>query len=256
MEPISVATAVCTSDSIDRARASSAVLESTTPGVFMVPEGETQYNTFLEMMRAQPPKPDVAPYVPDEEEFEKLKEKMRGVGLRSKTGVMAKIDELMAEGMSFDNAFNIAQREQNNPIDLMSMAAGGDAGFPLDKMEEYDAEFRKMCEDMMLALPSETKILAGSLDLESVKRARVIPPVSITDPKEKWEAVNKQNELNESKTGEGNGGSTLNVSDGEQTVHTPPKTRSPLCAAVSETTASVVVPTIEEGGLNRTGSTA
>lgn len=205
------------------------------------------------------PKIDPPSYVADEAEFLKLIKKHSNMGMRDQWRF--RTDELMAEGKTFDEASKtswreLGEKEDANPVNLMSMAVGGDAGFPLDKMEEYDAEFRKMCEDMMLALPSETKILAGSLDLESVKRARDIPPVSLTDPKEKWEAVNKQNELNESKTGEGNGGSTLNVSDGEQTVHTPPKTRSPLCSDVSETTASVVVPTIEEGGAGRTGSTA
>jgi len=205
------------------------------------------------------PKSDPPPYVPDEAEFLKLIKKHSNMGMRDQWRF--RTDELMAEGKTFDEASKAASSEwataeDANPVNLMSMAVGGEAGFPLDKMEEHDAEFKKMCEDMMLALPSETKILAGSLNLEAVKRERSSVVVSLTDPKEKWEAVNKQNELNESKTGEGNGGSTLNVSDGEQTVHTPPTTRSALHSALSETTASVVVPTIEEGGVARTGSTA
>ena len=182
-------------------------MEATTSGKFMVPEGDKVYPTFLDMLRDQPPNPDVAPLVVDEAEYEKLKEKMSGLDIHSKTGVIAKIDELMAEGMSFDNAFNIAQREQINPVDLMSMAIREEAGFPLDKMEEHDAEFKKMYDEMFARQSELGKLGAG--DIESRMSAY-------------------QNELSASKTENLNGGRTDNISAGGSAVHSPKRPSTPL----------------------------
>jgi hypothetical protein len=257
MEPISVATSFSTSDSIDRARASSGVIESTTPGVFAVPEGETQYSTFLEMMRAQAPKPDVAPYVPDEEEFEKLKKMMSGLDIHSKTGVIAKIDELMAEGMSFDNAFNIAQREQVNPVDLMSMAIREDAGFPLDKMEENEAEFKKMYDDMFSRTGELGKMGAGDFEARlAVLKTEILTTKSAHENTyayqcrldEGYKRKNMvQNGLSKMNSVEGNGSDSLNVSSGRSPVHEAQRPSTPLYYHEPDTTAGIVVPTAEEG---------
>ena len=50
--------AVCTGEVIRRLRESGGVMEATTPGLFMMPEGDREYNTFLEMLRDQPMMPD------------------------------------------------------------------------------------------------------------------------------------------------------------------------------------------------------
>jgi hypothetical protein len=53
-EALSVGTAVCTGQVIDRLRESGGIMEATTPGLFMMPEGLKEYPTFLEMLRDQP----------------------------------------------------------------------------------------------------------------------------------------------------------------------------------------------------------
>jgi hypothetical protein len=57
-EGLGVMTAVCTGEVISRLRESGGVIEATTPGLFMMPEGDKEYNTFLEMLRDQPQLPD------------------------------------------------------------------------------------------------------------------------------------------------------------------------------------------------------
>ena len=58
MEPISVGTAVCVGDVIEKVREAGKVMEATTPGTFMMPEGDKVYPTFLDMLRDQPQLPD------------------------------------------------------------------------------------------------------------------------------------------------------------------------------------------------------
>jgi hypothetical protein len=53
-----VGMAVCTGQVIDRLRESGGLMEAITPGLFMMPEGDKEYNTFLEMLRDQPKMPD------------------------------------------------------------------------------------------------------------------------------------------------------------------------------------------------------
>jgi hypothetical protein len=57
-EGLGVMTAVCTGQVISRLRESGGVMEATTPGLFMMPEGDKEYNTFLEMLRDQLQLPD------------------------------------------------------------------------------------------------------------------------------------------------------------------------------------------------------
>jgi hypothetical protein len=54
----SIGMAVCTGEVINRAREEGRVLEATTPGTFMMVEGDKVYSTFLEMLRDQPQPPD------------------------------------------------------------------------------------------------------------------------------------------------------------------------------------------------------
>lgn len=57
-EGLGVPIAVCIGEVISRLRESGGVMEATTPGLFMMIEGDKEYNTFLEMLRDQPPLPD------------------------------------------------------------------------------------------------------------------------------------------------------------------------------------------------------
>ena len=57
-QAISVGTAVCTGVVLDRLREEGGVMEATTRGLFMMPEGLKEYPTFLEMLRDQPMMPD------------------------------------------------------------------------------------------------------------------------------------------------------------------------------------------------------
>ena len=58
MEPIAVGTAVCVGEVIDRVRQDGKIMEATTPGTFMMIEGDKVYPTFLDMLRDQPMPPD------------------------------------------------------------------------------------------------------------------------------------------------------------------------------------------------------
>jgi len=53
-----VAKAICTWEAINRIREEGGVLEATTPGLFMMIDGEKEYKTFLDMLRDQPQQPD------------------------------------------------------------------------------------------------------------------------------------------------------------------------------------------------------
>jgi len=50
--------AVCVGEVLDRVREEGGVLEATTPGTFMMIEGDKVYPTFLDMLRDQPQPPD------------------------------------------------------------------------------------------------------------------------------------------------------------------------------------------------------
>ena len=185
-------------------------------GKFILP-GETQefkeYATAQEMIQDQPPKPDVPRYVANEEEFEKLKEKVKGVDIHAKIG---RVQELEAEGKTFDEAFKIycyesSAAEVANPIDLMSMAVSEDAGFPLDQMDAYDEDFKKMYEDMF-SRSSEMGVM-GAGDFEARLAAL-------------------QNELSNTKVVNPNGGSIVFVSFGGSSVHAPQRPSTPFCASV------------------------
>jgi hypothetical protein len=226
MEPLAVATAVCTAEVISRIREQGSVLEATTAGVFMIPEGETQYSTFLAMIRDQPPKPDVPRYVPDEAEFEKLKEEMKGVDIHAKTDMYSK---LIAEGMSTDEALNVYNdRLAVMPnIDLMSMATCGDAGFPLDQMDAYDENFKAMYEDMF-SRTSEMGVM-GAGDFEARLAAL-------------------QNELSNSNLENPNGNGIGLISPGGSSVHSTERPSTPFHYPMQEAFPRIVIPLSEESG--------
>ena len=89
MEPISVGTAMCVGDLIEKTREEGKTMDASVRGTFMMPEGDKVYTTSSEMIADQPmkdanrkikwggswnnenfPKPDVAPLVVDEAVFE------------------------------------------------------------------------------------------------------------------------------------------------------------------------------------------
>ena len=158
---------------MDRLREEGKVMEATTPGTFMMIEGDKVYPTFLEMLRDQPQLPD----------------------------------PVFAEG------------------DVLPTIE--DAGFPLEKMDEFDADF-KLMYDEMFSRSSELGVM-GAGDFEARLRAL-------------------QNELSGSKVENPNGGSIGVLSTGEQTLHTPERSATPFCVTVQIPRAGAIVSTPEERG--------
>jgi len=101
-----------------------------------------------------------------------------------------------------------------------------DAGFPIEKMQEYDEEFKKMYDDMF-SKTSEMGVM-GAGDFETRLKAL-------------------QNELSESKIENPNGGSIDLVSSGEPSVHAPQHPTTPLYYDDPDTSARIVIPVVEEG---------
>jgi len=173
MEPLAVGTSVCVGEVIDKMRESGQIMEATTPGTFMMIEGDKVYPTFLDMLRDQPQLPD----------------------------------PVFKEG------------------DVLPTIE--DAGFPLDKMDAYDADF-KIMYDEMFSRSSEMGVM-GAGDFEARLRAL-------------------QNELSESKVENPNGGSTGVLSTGESSVYTSERPATPFCVTVPTVSAGVVVSPPEKGG--------
>ena len=169
---IAVGMAVCTGQVVDRVREENGVMEATTPGLFMMPEGDKEYDTFLEMLRDQPPMPD----------------------------------PVFKEG------------------DILPTIE--DAGFPLDKLEEYEIQFKKMYEEMF-SRTSEMGVM-GAGDFE----ARLIA---------------LQNELSNSKVENLNGGGTVLIPPGGSTVYAPQRSSTPFCPNVQIPCAGDFVSSPEEG---------
>jgi hypothetical protein len=99
-----VSKAICTWEAVNRIREEGGVMEATTPGLFMMIDGEKEYKTFLEMVQDQPQQPD----------------------------------PVFKEG------------------DVIPTIE--DAGFPLDRQDEIDAEFKKMYDEMF-SLSSELVVM-------------------------------------------------------------------------------------------------
>jgi hypothetical protein len=173
---LSVGTAVCTGEVLDRIREEGGIMEATTPGLFMMPEGDKEYRTFIEMLRDQPPLPDPV----------------------------------------------------FKPGDILPTIE--DAGFPLDQMDEYDTEFKKLIEEMFDDVKGFQKITKDEI------AARI-----------------RQNGLSDSKQDESNGRSPDCVASREQTVYTSSETDTTVHSSMPETTASVVVPTLEDASIGSSG---
>jgi hypothetical protein len=167
-----VGIAVCVGQVIDRVRDSGGVIEATTPGLFMMPEGLKEYPTFLEMLRDQPQLPD----------------------------------PVFKEG------------EVSWTVE--------DAGFPLDKLDEYDNEFKKMYEDMFSRLDEFGTMGAGEFEMRLRRR---------------------QNELSESKYLEGNGGGPVLISARESSVHTSQHPTTPVHGPVPLASSGTFLHPSEEG---------
>jgi hypothetical protein len=101
-----------------------------------------------------------------------------------------------------------------------------ESGFPLDKMDEYDNEFKKMYDDMF-SRTSEMGVM-GAGDFEARLRAL-------------------QNELSESKDIDSNGGGTVLTSSGKSSVHSSEHQTTPVHGPMSLASPGSFVHPTEEG---------
>ena len=101
-----------------------------------------------------------------------------------------------------------------------------ESGFPLDKLDEYDNEFKKMYEDMFSRLDEFGTMGAGEFEMRLKQR---------------------QNELSESKCLESNGGGPVLISARESSVHTSQHPTTPVYGAVPLTSTGTFLHPPEEG---------
>jgi len=163
----SVATAVCTWEAINRIREQGGIMEATTPGLFMMIEGEKEYSTFLEMVQDQPQQPD----------------------------------PVFKEG------------------DVIPTIE--DAGFPLDRQDEVDAEFKKMYDEMF-SRSSELGVM-GAGDFEEYLSQR----------KQAYNEMFRQNELSPNNIDNINGGGTNSLSIRGTSIYSPQRSTTPICNSMS-----------------------
>ena len=163
----SVATAVCTWEAINRIREQGGIMEATTPGLFMMIEGEKEYSTFLEMVQDQPQQPD----------------------------------PVFKEG------------------DVIPTIE--DAGFPLDRQDEVDAEFKKMYDEMF-SRSSELGVM-GAGDFEEYLSQR----------KQAYNEMFRQNELSPNNIDNINGGGTNSLSIRRTSIYSPQRSTTPICNSMS-----------------------
>jgi hypothetical protein len=163
----SVATAVCIGEVVRRVREEGGIMEATTPGLFMMIEGEKEYSTFLEMVQDQPQQPD----------------------------------PVFKEG------------------DVIPTIE--DAGFPLDRQDEIDAEFKKMYDEMF-SRSSELGVM-GAGDFEAYLSQR----------KQAYNEMFRQNELSSSKQENLNGGGLDFLSVRRTSVYSPARSTTPICGFMS-----------------------
>jgi hypothetical protein len=162
-----VSKAICTWEAINRIREEGGIMEATTPGLFMIIDGEKEYKTFLEMLRDQPQQPD----------------------------------PIFKEG------------------DVIPTIE--DAGFPLDRQDEIDAEFKKMYDEMF-SRSSELGVM-GAGDFESYLSQR----------KQAYTEMFRQNELSSSKLEEDNGGGVDFLSTRRTSIYSPQRSTTPICNSMS-----------------------
>jgi hypothetical protein len=174
----SVATAVCIGEVVSRVREEGGIMEATTPGLFMMIEGDKEYNTFLEMLRDQPKMPD----------------------------------PVFKEG------------EVEWTVE--------DAGFPLDRQDEIDAEFKKMYDEMFSRINEFGTMGPGEFEMRLVQR---------------------QNELSEGKIENLNGGGTDVLLARRPSIYETQRTTTPVHTPVSISSSGSFTPSIEEGSNENDG---
>jgi len=162
-----VAKAICIWEAVNRIREEGRVMEATTPGLFMIIDGEKEYKTFLEMVQDQPQQPDPV-----------FKE----------GDVIPTIEE---------------------------------AGFPLDRQDEIDAEFKKMYDEMF-SRSSELGVM-GAGDFEAY----------LTQRRQAYGEMFKQNGLSPIEQENLNGGGIDSLSTGRTSIYSPQRSTTPICSSVS-----------------------
>ena len=162
-----VAKAICIWEAVNRIREEGRVMEATTPGLFMIIDGEKEYKTFLEMVQDQPQQPD----------------------------------PVFKEG------------------DVIPTIE--DAGFPLDRQDEIDAEFKKMYDEMF-SRSSELGVM-GAGDFEAY----------LTQRRQAYGEMFKQNGLSPIEQENLNGGGIDSLSTGRTSIYSPQRSTTPICSSVS-----------------------
>jgi hypothetical protein len=162
-----VSKSIGTWEAINRIREEGGIMEATTPGLFMMIEGDKEYKTFLEMLRDQPQQPD----------------------------------PVFKEG------------------DVIPTIE--DAGFPLDRQDEIDAEFKKMYDEMF-SRSSELGVM-GAGDFEAYLSQR----------RQAYSEMFKQNGLSPIEQENPNGGGLDSLSIGRTSIHSPQRSTTPICSSVS-----------------------
>jgi hypothetical protein len=164
---VGVPSAVCVGEVVRRVREEGGIMEATTPGLFMIIDGEKEYKTFLEMVQDQPQQPDPV-----------FKE----------GDVIPTIEE---------------------------------AGFPLDRQDEIDAEFKKMYDEMF-SRSSELGVM-GAGDFEAY----------LTQRRKAYGEMFKQNGLSPIEQENLNGGGIDSLSTGRTSIYSPQRSTTPICSSVS-----------------------
>ena len=162
-----VSKAICTWEAVNRIREQGGIMEATTPGLFMMIDGEKEYATFLEMVQDQPQQPD----------------------------------PIFKEG------------------DVIPTIE--DAGFPLDRQDEIDAEFKKMYDEMF-SRSSELGVM-GAGDFESYLSQR----------RQAYSEMFKQNGLSPIEQENHNGGGLDFLSFRRTSVYSPQRSTTPICSPMS-----------------------
>lgn len=142
---ICVGTSVATGCTIDRVRNEGGILEATTEGTYIMPEGDKTYATFLDMLRDQPMPPDpvfteddVLPIMEDkgvplgeldemDVEFKKMYEEM--FSRTSELGVMGAGD-FEARLRQRQNELSASRVENPNGGSPIDVSTGGSAIHP------------------------------------------------------------------------------------------------------------------------------
>ncbi len=116
-----------------------------------------------------------------------------------------------------------------------------DAGFPLDRQDEIDAEFKKMYDEMF-SRSSELGVI-GAGDFESYLSQR----------KQAYNEMFRQNELSEGKIENLNGGGTDVLLARRPSIYETQRTTTPVHTPVSISSSGSFTPSIEEGSNENDG---